>query len=928
MFRKSQQAGAESTVRVAVRFRPMTEEESHDPPAFMVRSDGAIVDSSDLAYSFELDRAFGSEVSQAEVYNEIGRPAVLDILNGYNGTVLAYGQTGSGKTYCMFGPNLDWSSQLGLIPRAARQVFDAIRSGVDDVSFVLRCSLLEVYCEQLRDLLDPSNHDLRIHETPQRGVFVDGLTQECVTCEEDVFDILRLGEQMRIVASTKLNQLSSRSHVIFFLACEQRLPDGSEKVGRLSLADLAGSERVEKSGALLAGGARLQEATKINSALTALGHVIQALVKKQVHVPYRNSQLTRVLQETLGGNCKTALVVACSPAARHEAETLSTLRFATRARLVCNHVKVNLIRSPEQLSQLVAHLQRDLANVRKEANRLGVEIGLNETVQEIPWLAPVVEAETGTGGNSSCEDLPTDGNSAARASHSAPSHSNAQCGGNGEDTLKLDAAKAEVDDLERALERQDEELKDLLEEAVPPEVKDVFHFLGRCAWLRSYSWRMAASQLKERDTAERLAEAEAEVAEREESLAVACERRRQQRWLLRRQEAEAPMNNTTVIGDVSVLAPDLACESMDRSGLLCSGAKPPRPWRSYLSAGGRRNSKVLRPISRRSIERRSLSGTASPSASSPSATPRASPRGNCSGPHSPSPARECTNCNSPDGAAASRNADPLSADQADSWRLPGHSTFLQLQGLQPSRRSRVSAPDYVDMANVLGEDKVDVMDGGPGISGKTEDLRQQIHRLRAEQDRRRVEFEEQRRQKQKEFCGQQAKVLQHLALLEEDRCSSAHSAIPQLRHELEQLDYAVMEAEAEEDAASLELMRLCCQQAHVSQQLSIGREVDAVAGKPGELLQLNAQDFDAVYTEVSATINQFSLALDNYSVLRSPGSSARPTRNSLVAGLSGISSCAESGKENDPPLRWTSLEAKGCSNPYIAPSRRSQATVF
>merc|ERR1719424_208105 len=175
---------------------------------------------------------------------------------------------------------------------------------------------------------------------------------------------------MRMVACTKVNQLSSRSHVIFMISCTQRLPDGSEKVGKLSLADLAGSERVGKSGALSAGGVRLHEATKINCMLSALGHVIQALVKKQTHVPYRNSQLTRVLQETLGGNCKTALVVTCSAAACHAAETLSSLRFATRARLVRNHVKVNLINSPEQLTSLVAHLQRDLTTARREASAL------------------------------------------------------------------------------------------------------------------------------------------------------------------------------------------------------------------------------------------------------------------------------------------------------------------------------------------------------------------------------------------------------------------------------------------------------------------------------------------------------------------------------------------------------------------------------
>lgn len=356
----------ESSVQVVARFRPasIVELEADGDRAFRVCNN--CVETSDGTRRWEFDLVFGEECSQEDVYNAAGRPVIDGLLDGYNGTIFAYGQTGSGKTHCMFGPanclSFLATDKRGIVPRAAQHVFSHIHNGTDAAEFVLRCSLFEVYREQLRDLIDPTSPNLRIKETPRQGVYVEGLAQEFVACEDDVVRILRTGSRLRAVAATSLNQRSSRSHVIFSLTCEQRLGDGTEKVAKLNLVDLAGSEKVWKSSS---SGVTLEEAKKINWSLSALGNVINALAAHQGHVPYRNSKLTRILQETLGGNFKTALVTTCSPLRMHFDETISSLQFATRAKAVCNHVKVNFVYSAEQLMAFVERLQQELLAVRR-----------------------------------------------------------------------------------------------------------------------------------------------------------------------------------------------------------------------------------------------------------------------------------------------------------------------------------------------------------------------------------------------------------------------------------------------------------------------------------------------------------------------------------------------------------------------------------
>eukprot|EP00929_Paragymnodinium_shiwhaense_P053923 TRINITY_DN27032_c0_g1_i1.p1 TRINITY_DN27032_c0_g1~~TRINITY_DN27032_c0_g1_i1.p1 ORF type:complete len:968 (+),score=203.56 TRINITY_DN27032_c0_g1_i1:125-3028(+) len=371
-------AGNHEAINVVVRFRPsMTEEELQDWQAFVVRPGGRGVDTTDFNHRFDLDRAFGENISQAAVYDYVGRPLIGDVLDGYNGTIFAYGISGGGKTHCMFGPGdiaaqgLQEFEQDGIVPRAAREAFDYIEARVesqpDQVEFTLRCSFLEVYREQMRDLLNPLRTNLRVKELPRYGLYVDGLTREYVTCKAEVMHLMRVGNRCRCTSKTRLNQHSSRSHAVFVLQVEQRATGEAERLGKLTLVDLAGSEKVSKSGSI---GETLEDAKKINVSLSALGKVIDALAEQRPHVPYRDSKLTRVLEEALGGNCRTTLLVAASAHSMHFDETLSSLRFATRAKKVQNRAKVNYLYSPEQLLPLVVKLQRELLGARTEIARL------------------------------------------------------------------------------------------------------------------------------------------------------------------------------------------------------------------------------------------------------------------------------------------------------------------------------------------------------------------------------------------------------------------------------------------------------------------------------------------------------------------------------------------------------------------------------
>lgn len=319
---------------------------------------------------FTFDHVFPPNTAQVSVYDKAAKPIVDSVLEGFNGTVFAYGQTSSGKTHTMTGPSIDDEELKGIIPRMVRTVFNTIANSEDHLEFTVKVSYAEIYMEKIRDLLNPEKVNLKIHEDKSRGIYIQDLTEEYVSEETEVYQLMKLGGANREVGSTNMNEGSSRSHSIFSLTISQNnTVDYSARTGKLYLVDLAGSEKVLKTGAE---GKRLEEAKGINKSLTMLGLVIYSLTDgKSTHVPYRDSKLTRVLQDSLGGNAKTSLIITCSPHPYNEAETLSTLRFGIRAKAIKNKPKVNRELTVAELKLMLAKAERE--NQSKERRIAALE---------------------------------------------------------------------------------------------------------------------------------------------------------------------------------------------------------------------------------------------------------------------------------------------------------------------------------------------------------------------------------------------------------------------------------------------------------------------------------------------------------------------------------------------------------------------------
>ncbi|KAF8136371.1 kinesin heavy chain, partial [Boletus edulis] len=339
---------------------------------------------------FTLDRVFPMGTKQHEVFDYGVKDIVRDVLDGYNGTVFAYGQTGSGKTFTMMGADIDSEELKGIIPRITEQIFQSIVESDAHLEYMVKVSYMEIYLERIRDLLAPQNDNLQVHEEKSRGVYVKNLSDYYVSSAREVYEIMRQGSAARVVTSTNMNAESSRSHSIFLITIQQRNTEtGAQKTGNLYLVDLAGSEKVGKTGA---SGQTLEEAKKINKSLSALGMVINALTdSKAKHIPYRDSKLTRILQESLGGNSRTTLIINCSPSAYNEAETLSTLRFGIRAKSIKNTARVNQELSPLELKGLLSKAQ--LANTRHLAYIQALEAELavwrsGGSVEQGEWSTP------------------------------------------------------------------------------------------------------------------------------------------------------------------------------------------------------------------------------------------------------------------------------------------------------------------------------------------------------------------------------------------------------------------------------------------------------------------------------------------------------------------------------------------------------------
>eukprot|EP00835_Amoeboradix_gromovi_P002759 NODE_163_length_16507_cov_1.031814.p1 type:complete len:839 gc:universal NODE_163_length_16507_cov_1.031814:902-3418(+) len=340
-----------SNVKVICRFRPPNSREKEENATIIVDfpSDVSVVyDSNDQKQTFNFDKVFPMSTKQHEIYDEC-HETVEDLFSGYNGTIFVYGQTGAGKSFTMSGVQNDIHLK-GLIPRLIERVFDKILESSEDMEFTVGCSFLEIYCEKIKDLLDPVNDNLAIHEEKSRGVYVKNLSNIYCGSTAEVYSVLDRGNENRATSATKMNAESSRSHSIFVITVTCKTSDGSLKSGNLYLVDLAGSEKVGKTGA---SGQTLEEAKKINKSLSALGMVINALTDgKSTHVPYRDSKLTRILQESLGGNSRTTLIINCSPCQFNDQETLGTLRFGTRAKSIQNKAVVNQELSSKELKKL------------------------------------------------------------------------------------------------------------------------------------------------------------------------------------------------------------------------------------------------------------------------------------------------------------------------------------------------------------------------------------------------------------------------------------------------------------------------------------------------------------------------------------------------------------------------------------------------
>lgn len=343
-----------------------------------------LLDSKPENKTFRYDCVADDNMEQEDVFSKVARPIVDSCLEGYNGTIFAYGQTGSGKTHTIQGPGFDDNSiehQLqedkGILPRSFEYIFNRLETLADDeteeskVEFLVRSSYLEIYNEQIMDLLNPTSNNLQIREDIKKGVYVENLIEEVSSSAQDMINIIKKGASNRHTGSTLMNKESSRSHSVLSTTVESKIMKNglfNVKVSKFHIIDLAGSERAKSTDAA---GARLKEAGMINKSLSALGNVINSLVDvsqgRSRHVHYRDSKLTFLLRDSLGGNSKTLMIANISPASDSFGETLSTLKFAQRAKLIKNKAIIN-----EDSSGTVAILKDEIKRLKQTMIKMKV----------------------------------------------------------------------------------------------------------------------------------------------------------------------------------------------------------------------------------------------------------------------------------------------------------------------------------------------------------------------------------------------------------------------------------------------------------------------------------------------------------------------------------------------------------------------------
>ena len=341
-------------------------------------SDGQRVFAFDKSY-WSFDKRDKNYAGQDNLFNDLGTPLLDNAFQGYNNCIFAYGQTGSGKSYSMMG----YGEEAGVIPRICKNMFERITDLQKDknLTYTVEVSYLEIYNERVRDLLNPTTKgNLKVREHPSTGPYVEDLAKLAVRSFEEIEHLMDEGNKARTVAATSMNETSSRSHAVFTLTVTQKRHDeetrmDTEKVAKISLVDLAGSERATSTGAT---GARLKEGAEINRSLSTLGRVIAALAdlsqgkkKNMSMVPYRDSVLTWLLKDSLGGNSMTAMIAAISPADINFDETLSTLRFADCAKRIKNHSVVN----EDPNARMIRELKEELAQLRSKLGSGGTTSG-------------------------------------------------------------------------------------------------------------------------------------------------------------------------------------------------------------------------------------------------------------------------------------------------------------------------------------------------------------------------------------------------------------------------------------------------------------------------------------------------------------------------------------------------------------------------
>jgi len=369
-------ANKSECVKVAVRVRPLSQKETDANQKSIIEVENDCTpnqlyvthcDSAGRATmkTYAFDHVFHPQNTQSEVYRQCAAPIVESVLRGYNGTLFAYGQTGTGKTFTMEG-DVTHPEHQGITPRTFTQIMDYVSTAPQDIEFLVRISFLEIYQDEVHDLLSRNTRQKMEVKEGNNGFYVKNLTMYSVKSVKDMLKVLKKGQKTRAVGATAMNPGSSRSHCILTVIVEssKKGDDGEDHYiqGKLNLVDLAGSERQKKT---MAKGDRLDEAKFINLSLSALGNVIKSLVNsRSTHIPFRDSKLTKLLSDSLGGNTKTVMIANIGPSESNLDETMSSLRYANRAKNIKNKPRIN----EDPKDAMIRKMKDELSDLQKQLN--------------------------------------------------------------------------------------------------------------------------------------------------------------------------------------------------------------------------------------------------------------------------------------------------------------------------------------------------------------------------------------------------------------------------------------------------------------------------------------------------------------------------------------------------------------------------------